>query len=76
MARKYNVEGTKAFMIWGIVLLLLGIWCVMDGWFPSESTVTAHPLDKASSFYAFNKSLAILSLVGAAICGYIHLVVK
>jgi len=44
----------------------------MDGWFPSEGTLTEHPLASSSSFYLFNKSLALLSAVGAAICGYIH----
>ena len=28
------------------------------------------------NYYLFNKSLAFLSLIGSAICGYIHLVVK
>jgi len=76
MARKYHVEGTKSFLIWAVVLAAVAIWAVMDGWFPSEGTLTEHPLASSSSFYLFNKSLALLSAVGAAICGYIHTVVK
>lgn len=76
MARKYRVEGTRAFLIWAVVLLLLGLWAVRDGWFPSAGTVEKHPMDGTSSFYIFNKSLALLSLIGAVICGYIHLVVR
>lgn len=76
MARKYHVEGTKTFLIWALVLLALGLWCVWDGWFPSAKVLEAHPLDKGGSFYLFNKSLAILSLIGAAVCGYIHMMVR
>jgi hypothetical protein len=76
MARKCHIEGTKKFLVFAIGLLMLGLWCVKDGWFPSEATLLRHPLDKDTSFYLFNKSLALLSLIGSAICGYIHLVVK
>ena len=76
MTRKYQVEGTKTFLVWALILLAIGVWAVKDGWFPSEATLLKHPLDKNTSFYLFNKSLAFLSLMGAAICGYIHLVVK
>ena len=143
MARKYDVHGTKDFMVWAIILAGLGLWCVKDGWFPSESVLERHPRqvqitaeapgmitevyiskDQAvadgqvvaklatagtnapvalkttvkgevsevsvkrnqdvkggdpialivphDSFYAFNKSTAFLSLLGAAICGFIH----
>jgi len=76
MARKYHVEGTKTFLIWSIVLLLLGLWAVKDGWFPSASKLAEHPLAKDTGFYLFNKSLAVMSLIGSAVCGYIHLLVR
>ena len=76
MARRFHVEGTKTFLFWALGLLALGLWCVKDGWFPAESVLTAHPLDKDTNFYLFNKSLALLSLIGSAACGYIHTVVK
>jgi hypothetical protein len=76
MARRYHVEGTKTFLIWAIALLALCLWCVKDGWFPAQSLLDKHPLDKDTNFYLFNKSLALLSLIGATICGYIHMVVR
>ena len=76
MARRFHVEGTKAFLIWALILLVLGLWCVKDGWYPTVDVLKDHPMDKDASFYLFNKSLAILSLIGSAICGYIHFIVK
>ncbi len=75
MARTYHVEGTKTFLLCALGLLLFGLWCVKDGWFPSEAVLLKHPL-KDADFYLFNKSLAILSLIGSAVCGYIHVLVK
>jgi hypothetical protein len=76
MARRQYVEGTKSFLLWAIILLAIGLWAVKDGWFPSDSVLLKHPLDTDTNYYLFNKSLAFLSLVGSAICGYIHMVVK
>jgi hypothetical protein len=76
MARKYRIEGTKSFLLWTLLLLAIGIWAVKDGWFPSADMLLKHPPDRDANFYIFNKSLAFLSLAGAAICGYIHRIVK
>lgn len=76
MVRNYRLKGSKSFLVWAILLLLLGLWAVRDGWFPSENTLTRHPPDSDRHFYQFNKSLALLCLVGAAICGYIHWVIR
>lgn len=77
MARKYHIEGTRAFLIWAVVLLALGLWCVRDGWFPSEATLATHPPGKPDdNFYVFNKSLAVLSLAASVVCGYVHLLVR
>ena len=76
MARKYEVEGTKNFLIWAILLLLLGLWCVKDGWFPSETVAAKHPPEEDRGFYLFNQTLAVLCLVGSVVCTYIHYVVK
>ena len=76
MARKPHIEGTKSFLMWAVILLVIGLWAVKDGWFPSDSVLLKHPLDKDTNVYLFNKSLAFLSLIGSAICGYIHMVVK
>ncbi len=50
--------------------LLLYLWAVKDGWYPSEKVLAKHP-DPADAFYAFNQSLAfvcgILSLLAILI---------
>jgi hypothetical protein len=75
MARNYHVEGTKAYLYWALGLALFGLWCVRDGWFPSASVLDKHP-SPGDSFYLFNRICAVISLVGAAVCAYIHRVVK
>ncbi|HOW97246.1 MAG TPA: hypothetical protein P5567_05490 [Kiritimatiellia bacterium] len=76
MARRYHVQGSKHFLIAAIVLMLLGLWCVRDGWFPSEAVRAEKTAHELASFMQFNKSLALLLLVGSVICGYIHTVVR
>ncbi|NCC51407.1 MAG: hypothetical protein EOM20_09350 [Spartobacteria bacterium] len=75
MARKYNVPGTKKYLITAVVMLVLCIWAVLDGWFPSEKVLERHP-DPTDGFYLFNKSLAIIMLVGMVVFGYIHFMVN
>jgi len=36
MARRYDIEGTRTPLYWAIGLALLCVWCVRDGWFPTE----------------------------------------
>ncbi len=43
MARKYKIEGTRDFLYWSIGLLLLGLWALKDGWFPSAKVLKDHP---------------------------------
>jgi len=43
MARRFNVQGTNDFLVWAVVLFALGLWCVKDGWFPSQATLDKHP---------------------------------
>ena len=43
MARRFRVQGTNDFLVWAIALFALGLWCVKDGWFPSEATLKKHP---------------------------------
>ncbi|TAN36313.1 MAG: hypothetical protein EPN23_08695 [Verrucomicrobia bacterium] len=146
MARKFNVPGTSDFLVWAVILLALGAWCVKDGWFPSEATLKKHPrevkmktdlpglvkdvfvkpcelvregqpvarillttngeqmirtpiqgyianthvqkndlvnrdqvvatMTPEDTFYSFNKSLAVLALLGALVCAVIHLLVR
>ena len=43
MARRFNVQGTNDFLVWAVLLLVLGLWCVKDGWFPSQTVLDKHP---------------------------------
>jgi multidrug resistance efflux pump len=43
MARRFNVKGTNDFIVWAVVLFALGLWCIKDGWFPSQATLDRHP---------------------------------
>jgi len=76
MARRYHVEGSRQYLYWALGLLALGLWCVKDGWFPSEAMQAAKSAKELADFVLFNKSLAVLSLLGSGVCGYIHLVVR
>lgn len=67
MTSRFHVQGTKVYFYWSMGLLALCLWAVKDGWFPSEDMV---------KHQAFNKTLAMISLVGSAVYGYIHKVVK
>jgi hypothetical protein len=77
MARKYEVEGTKDFLYWSIGLIVLSLWGLRDGWFPTEATQIKHEIgDPDDGYYLFNKTLAIGSFIGALVCGVIHKFVK
>lgn len=78
MPRIFQVEGTRSYFwaAWG--LLLLGLWCAKDGWFPSDSVLLRHPPGtlEHDRFYIFNKSLSLLSLTASAVCAAVHRLVK
>ena len=80
MARQYDVQGTKSYLMWSIILLAVCLWAFRDGWFPSPSKVELHGPRGAphagDHFYPFNQTLAILSGLGAAICAIVHKFVK
>lgn len=80
MARQYKVKGTNTYLIWAIVLALICIWAIKDGWFPSPSKIARHGSpdspNLADHFYAFNHSLAYLSGVGSLVCAIVHNFVK
>ena len=76
MPRSFQVKGTKTFFYWSFWLLVLGLWAVKDGWFPSEAKISSKTMEELANFQLFNKTLALLCLTISAICGYIHKVVK
>lgn len=43
MARQYDVQGTKSYLIAAVFMLLIGVWHFIDGWFPRESVYEVHP---------------------------------
>lgn len=87
MSRRYEVKGTKVYLYWSLGLLIVGmvyIWDgfliqwlhgIYDGWLPRASVLTNHP-DPSDHFYLFNQITGVAMLVGSAVCGYIHRVVK
>ena len=75
MAREYNVQGTKSYLIAAVILLIASLWFIWDGWFPRASVLANHP-SMDDSFYLFNKSMGVLLGIGSVVCGYIHMVVK
>lgn len=76
MPRNFHVKGTNTYYYWSLALLVLGLWAIKDGWFPSEAKILEKAPEKLENFKAFNQSLAFISLVISAVCAYIHKVVK
>jgi hypothetical protein len=70
-----HAAGTRNYLWWALGLLAYGLYCVWDGWFPRAAVVERHP-DPGDSFYLFNQVVAVICLVGSAVCAYIHKVVK
>ena len=88
-SRRYDVDGTKSFLLWGLGLLAFGLWHVMDGWFPRESDIDEHgpPPAKATTFifadekgtthfYQYNRITGVFLVISSGVCLYIHKVVK
>ncbi len=50
-------------------MLLLCLWAVKDGWFPSEKVLIRHP-ETEDQFYIFNQLLAYVSGVLAIIATF------
>ncbi len=83
MARKFHVEGTKTFLIWAIILAVLAIWHIWDGWFPRASWVERYPDVPETwydfglrEFYTYNRVTGVLLSIAAVVLAYIHKVVK
>jgi hypothetical protein len=80
MARRYQVEGTKSYLVGSICLALLCVWAIRDGWFPTESKIEMHGTPDnphpGDHFYHFNRSLTYLSGIGSIVCAIIHRFVK
>ncbi len=68
MARKYkNVKGTNDFLVASIALLLLCLWAVRDGWFPTQSILEKHPQTSQTIFESPGRVEEIMREVGSAV---------
>lgn len=76
MTQRNKVKGTDVFLYWAVGLLILGLWAAKDGWFPSQSVIDRKTAEELRRFQLFNKSLAVICLPAAAVCAYIHRVVR
>lgn len=47
---RFNIKGTKDFLVAAILLGMLCAWAVRDGWFPSKKTLKKHPQSIEVSF--------------------------
>lgn len=48
--RKYNVRGTKDFIVLAGIFFFLCLWSVKDAWYPSEKVLKKHPREIAVAF--------------------------
>lgn len=48
--RKYNVRGTKDFIVLAGIFFFLFLWAVKDAWYPSPKVLEKHPLEVNVSF--------------------------
>ncbi len=83
MPRRYEVEGTKAYLIAAVLCALFSAWHIFDGWVPQERWLVKYPEFPSSwydlslhEFYAYNRWTGIILGIAAAVCAYIHKVVK
>lgn len=49
---RFNIHGTKDFMVAAVFCGFLCIWSIRDAWFPTEKVLTKHPREIAVSFKA------------------------
>lgn len=48
--RKYNVKGTKDFIVLAGIFFFLCLWAVKDAWYPSPKVLEKHPEEVAVAF--------------------------
>ncbi len=68
MVRKYkNMKGSNDFLVASIGLLLLCLWAVRDGWFPTQSILEKHPQTAQTMFEAPGTVEEIMREVGSTV---------
>jgi multidrug resistance efflux pump len=48
--RKYNVRGTKDFIVLAGIFFFLCLWSIKDAWYPSSKVLKKHPREIAVAF--------------------------
>jgi len=48
--RKYNVKGSKDFIVLSGIFFFLCLWSVKDAWFTSSKTLEKHPRQVEAAF--------------------------
>lgn len=83
MPRRYEVEGTKAYLIAAAVCAALSLWHIIDGWVPQGRWLEKYPEFPSTwydfrlyEFYAYNRWTGVILAIAAAVSAYIHKVVK
>ncbi len=83
MAKRYEVEGTKSYLIAAWVLAGLSLWHIVDGWVPQQRWLEKYPVFPETwydmrlyEFYAYNRWTGVIMAIAAIVCAYIHRVVK
>ncbi len=48
--RKYNIKGSRDFIVLAGIFFFICLWAVKDAWYPSDKVVEKHPLVLLASF--------------------------
>ncbi|MCB1071310.1 MAG: hypothetical protein KDL31_13235 [Kiritimatiellae bacterium] len=81
MNKRYEIEVDRTYLYWSIGMLLLGVWAVVDGWFPPPSKLEKYPefvrnlsffSSQLDSFYEFNRTLAVAAFIACGVFYSIH----
>jgi len=48
--RRYNVKGSKDFIVLAGIFFFLCLWAIKDAWYPSPKTLEKHPREVVASF--------------------------
>ncbi len=75
MARRFHVEGTRAFLYGSVVCAIIAAWHIKDGFFPSQHWLDKYP-DPSASFWLYNKFTGVIFAVATVVLAYIHRIVK
>jgi multidrug resistance efflux pump len=72
---RFNIKGTKDFLVAAVVCAILCLWSIRDGWFPTPKTLKKHPLEIPAAFSVGGVVKEIALRVGDEIHGKVALAV-